>query len=289
MQYFAIKSLSRPFPYLESLREHFLVAFFFGVFTFLFLIIFEPFAIGEIASNKIVYVFGYGAVTFTILFLTLRLFNILISPEVIEHWTVGKMLLLIGVETFLIAVGNWSYSYITEELYIEESENFWTYIFYTFSIGLIPITFFILYLERKLDRKNQGEAQHVFEDITLNKKSINKSAEEKIAIIGVNTRFTVPLDKLLCIKAFGNYVEVYYLEGGLLKKELIRQSLNQITTQLKDFSTLKQCHRSYIVNFNKIEKVSGNARNFNLHLPFMDFTVPVSRNFPSTLIKRLFK
>ncbi len=283
MDFLSIKSFSKPFPFIDSVKEHFLIALFFGVFTFLFLMVFEPFTIDEIESNKFLYVFGYGLVTFGVLFFTLRLFAIIANPSMKEGWTVGKMLLLICAETFVIAIMTWLYSYPTE-LYIDEFESPWTYVFYTFSIGSIPIAFFIVYLEKKLEKKNQKEAVHVFADIASNKSLF---ADEAVHIVSNNNEIKLTLNELLCIKAFGNYVEVYYQKEKVLKKELLRQSLSQIGEQLKAYPSLKQCHRSYIVNFDKIEKVNGNARNFNLHLSVLDFVVPVSRNFPTRIIKTI--
>jgi DNA-binding LytR/AlgR family response regulator len=40
-----------------------------------------------------------------------------------------------------------------------------------------------------------------------------------------------------------------------------------------------KCHRSCIVNLDKVVKVSGNAQGFKLHLKETDFVVPVARKY----------
>ncbi len=285
MPFFSFKSFSKPFPFVESCKGQFLIALFFGAFTFAFLSIFEPFLVDEIVVNKYGYLLGYGLVTFSVLFCTLRLFTKLVDPAVIDGWTLGKMLLLILFEIFLISILNWVYSYFSG-LYDERLESPWTYGFYTISLGCIPIAFFLIYLEKRFDRKHQKEAEQVFAGIVSRK---NHQLGEMVRIGSGNQELNLVLDQLLCIKALGNYVEVFYQKDNMLKKKLLRQSLTEIADQVKDHDSLKHCHRSYIVNFNRIEKVHGNARNFNLHLPGIDFTVPVSRSFPAELIKSLKK
>ena len=98
-------------------------------------------------------------------------------------------------------------------------------------------------------------------------------------------QFSLNLTDLLCVKAEGNYVEIYSLKDGLVNKKLIRSSLSKVKKQLELYSEIKHCHRSFIVNTEHLEKVTGNARNFNLHLDHLDFAIPVSRSFPIDTIK----
>jgi len=97
---------------------------------------------------------------------------------------------------------------------------------------------------------------------------------------------SIELDQLICIKSEGNYVDVYFYKNEKINKQLIRNSLTKLSKQLIIFENIKRCHRSYIVNFSNIEKVSGNARNFNLHIKTLDFTISVSRSFPKEIISK---
>ncbi len=39
-----------------------------------------------------------------------------------------------------------------------------------------------------------------------------------------------------------------------------------------------RCHKSYIVNLNKVNRISGNAKGYKLQIDELDFLIPVSRS-----------
>ena len=63
-----------------------------------------------------------------------------------------------------------------------------------------------------------------------------------------------------------------------LFKEIIRSSLTRLEGQIQ-IKSIVRCHRSFIVNLDKVIKVSGNAQGFKLHLEGTDFMVPVARKY----------
>ena len=73
----------------------------------------------------------------------------------------------------------------------------------------------------------------------------------------------------------------------LYGQTLIRNSIKSIEEQLIIFKNIIRCHRSYIVNLDMVSKMSGNARNFNLHIEKLGFKIPVSRSFPKEIFKKL--
>jgi len=90
--------------------------------------------------------------------------------------------------------------------------------------------------------------------------------------------FAVHLDQLVFIKAANNYVEINYLDNEQIKKYLLRNSIRNIEAQLA-YPSIKRCHRSYLVNMDKAERITGNAQGYKIHFPFtVDFVVPVSRS-----------
>ena len=82
---------------------------------------------------------------------------------------------------------------------------------------------------------------------------------------------------ILYVKSESNYCEIHFNENDKYRKELIRASLNSIEDSLKEFSFFVRVHRSYIVNFNRIYKVSGTAQGYKVHFENVQHSIPVSR------------
>jgi len=66
---------------------------------------------------------------------------------------------------------------------------------------------------------------------------------------------------------------------------LIRISLRKVEKQLAGFDNIIRCHRSHIINAQNIDKMSGNARSYNIHFNKLEFQIPVSRNFPQKMLE----
>jgi len=62
---------------------------------------------------------------------------------------------------------------------------------------------------------------------------------------------------------------------------LLKTFLNKKTTKKQN---IVRCHKSYIVNAKKVNKIHGNARGYFLNIKNIDFSIPVSRNFPKELL-----
>jgi DNA-binding LytR/AlgR family response regulator len=82
---------------------------------------------------------------------------------------------------------------------------------------------------------------------------------------------------LLFIKAADNYVEIHYLDLGIPRKKLLRQTLKNIL-QLLPFKEFVRCHKSYIVNLNQIASSYGNAQGYKLRIKNTSEVVQVSRS-----------
>jgi len=132
---------------------------------------------------------------------------------------------------------------------------------------------------KKLANKNEHFATNFTKSIQQ-KTSISENTRIKILSKNNDETIIIDLKQLLCVKSEGNYLKVFFLKENIIKSKLIRNSFSKIEEQLVVFEKVKRCHRSYIVNLDKVEKMTGNARNLNLHISNLDFTIPVSRSFP---------
>jgi DNA-binding LytR/AlgR family response regulator len=89
--------------------------------------------------------------------------------------------------------------------------------------------------------------------------------------------FSLNIEDLLFVKADGNYIELTKAVNGKIETELKRISLTQFETQISDYLHFFRCHRTYLVNMFKVEKVTGNSQGYLLSFTNTDEKIPVSR------------
>ncbi|MDZ7899314.1 MAG: LytTR family DNA-binding domain-containing protein [Arcicella sp.] len=108
----------------------------------------------------------------------------------------------------------------------------------------------------------------------------NQIKESDLVFTAENEKDTLTLStqNLLYIESSDNYSTIVFLKDQQIVKELIRSSLTRLEGQIQA-KTIVRCHRSFIVNLDKVMKVSGNAQGFKLQLSETDFIVPVARKY----------
>jgi DNA-binding LytR/AlgR family response regulator len=143
----------------------------------------------------------------------------------------------------------------------------------------------VLIVERYLFKINQEVVNTLSHSI--DKKEETKSVKLPIVSENKNESFEIDMECLLCIKSAGNYVDVYYLENDKTISKLIRTSLTKLDEYYIEFKNIQRCHRTHIVNLDNISEVTGNARNYNFHIDYLDFIIPVSRSFSKEIISEL--
>jgi len=91
--------------------------------------------------------------------------------------------------------------------------------------------------------------------------------------------FELSSEEIRYAEAMQNYVTVWFYKDGKLNKEMLRATIASVDEQLSECSVIR-CHRSYLVNVDAIENVSGNAQGLRLKLrDIPQEEVPVSRSF----------
>jgi len=269
--------LKQPYPfYYEELKRVLQLLCFLAIASFIFTYLFEPFVVNveEHKINNLWIIVLHSVVpipvAFTYFFLLKK------SVKNIESWTLGKefmhlaiVLFLIGISSFLIRdfiytnPDNWSFRYLLEEI-----RN-------TFLIGILLLAIILpLNLQRLIkkhsnDLKNLPVSQQQYTD------EINTTVQIVTSIKEEN--FELNIRTFLYAKVDSNYLELFY--DSTNDNELKRLTLKEFLDQLKSYPFIFKTHRSYVVNLNAIESVSGNAQGYVLHLKnFPKRTIPVSRS-----------
>lgn len=162
------------------------------------------------------------------------------------------------------------------------------FLLYTLAISVFPLIYFIIGAEHYMSKKNQSEAKKFETNVLKNNTLLSKQTDEYITLGQENNRIDINVHNLLYIRSEGNYSEVHLRENDTHTKKLLRCTLSFILHQLENkCQSIKQCHRSYIVNFAHIVKVTGNARNYNIHFQNIDPSIPVSRSFSRDIISQI--
>jgi len=129
-------------------------------------------------------------------------------------------------------------------------------------------------------------------DYTKQIQEIRPTASEKIIELrfeGKDAEIRTAVNDILCIEAADNYIALYYKFNSTVKKELFRSTMKMAEDQFAEIDEMVRCHKSYIINTTNVFQVSGNAQGYRLHIKGLEFSIPVSRTFPRSLINKLKK
>lgn len=280
--------LTRPFPFTEDIKKRFLFALGIALFVMTFLYIFRPFGMGNINLNLLLVASGYGAVTLFVTMLTnfvaLKLF-----PKNFNEgsWTVLKEIIYIQIVILIVAAGNLLF---TSWLgYAELSfKMFFNSELVTLAVAVLPITILILLKQNILLKRTLKAAQHISKNLYL-KERLSTKTGEFVTITAENTKDNLVLEVscIYFIKSADNYVEVYYAHNNEVAKKLLRTTMRSVQSNLKRFSQFYRCHRAYIVNLEKVKKVTGNAQGYRLILENVEQQILVSRSMNQEISLRL--
>ncbi|SED22546.1 LytTr DNA-binding domain-containing protein [Tenacibaculum sp. MAR_2009_124] len=268
--------LSQAYPFYYQGKELRSITVLLFLMTLLFGYFFEPFEVYQ-PEHKM----GYFWITLihscTPVFIVFVFLSLKTSQSSKENWTIKKEILLIaffllfvGVVQFLIRdiiydnPNNWSLRYFYEEI----RNTFLVGILFAFI--LVPINY------HRLNTKNSRNAYAFNTSKTIT--SISNKNPSHINELGIDPQ------TILYAKADGNYIELFLSDGDKILKRLTMKSLENI---LKSYPNYIKTHRSYIVNINQIDTVTGNAQGYKLQLKNCSNIIPVSRNMISKFNKKM--
>ncbi len=262
-------------------RKFYLV--FFSVFTaFVFLNFFEPF--GLYYDNTITHeeVFIELFIAMTLAFVVLLLLQFVVRALFkIDKFTILSLFFWFLFEAFCVSLVWVIFEFLDEDF----SGDFLTVWFENFTaytlIMFFPYFLYVSYLYIKdVITKLKNE--------TLAKKSKNKPMQN-ITLKDENNiiKLILKTDNLLFIQSADNYVEVNFLKEGVVTKTLLRNSVKKLEAMFINTPIIR-CHRSYIVNTNKVESATKTSTGFNIELSHISgLTIPVSKSYISEFKKFL--
>jgi len=282
-----IKWFKKPFPFYETLSEKIVVPLTIGLFVIFCLFLFNPFYNSEYFSVQVFKMLAYGLITFTVL----TFFNI-VTPLVfkdffeLENWNIWKTILFELGKLITIGISNGLFAFYFDNP--SNNDNFPYFqvlvLYRTLIISIIPIILLIFWLERKFYKK--------YIRIALTAENKLHNAKSELSNDSSNLEYfesdsqKILLNTIYFIKSDGNYSTFYFDKNGSNCKTLIRTTLKEIEEQI-GLKSIVRCHKSYIVNLEKVSRVAGNARGYLFYIDKLNQSIPVSRNFSKSVLERL--
>jgi DNA-binding LytR/AlgR family response regulator len=104
---------------------------------------------------------------------------------------------------------------------------------------------------------------------------------ELLVINGENNKviLAIKYPKLVYIKSAGNYLEMFYLKGEKLTKELVRMSFKELEGKINDPNVIR-IHRSYMINTIHISSFKKTKKGYALHMQnCTEEVIPVSSGY----------
>lgn len=157
----------------------------------------------------------------------------------------------------------------------------------TVLIGIVA-SFFLLFIEQSFHLRSELAALQ----------KLNKQLEDREPTPHENQSITFASEKgkpefrlnpgqIVYLKSEGNYVEVFYENDQKeQKKELLRNRLKAVESILPE-KQFFMCHRSYLVNLNRILRINRGSRDYEISLHGSDKAIPVSRAKANLLVELL--
>lgn len=259
-----------------------LTVFLTTVIVILILIFFQPFQfnLDTFGQFKVLLLFALVVIagTSVVFILFPKIFKRFYDPD---KWTVGKTLLTYVILFVLVGLGVTSLNYFVFIKHLPENylPIFLTDMLATLTIGMVPLSIITFIVHNRALKRNLQAAKEMNQ--ALSERIRRDTAATGFITLAGSTKESVTAkpEDILYIEATGNYVNVHYKQKGKLTYRLLRTTIRQIEETLQYQPTFVRCHRTYIVNTDKICNVTGNAQGYKLSLYDTSEEIPVSRTY----------
>ncbi len=189
-------------------------------------------------------------------------------------WTFDKWTAYMTTLILTIAVANYLlFLVITDSpfslsIFLEVTKH-------TAAIGLFPVVFSV-YSKQLWVLKHAAISPNTCDNLETE----TQGASILLTSKKENQQLLLQLDDIRYIETNRNYVVVCHISNGnTIERTMLRNTMANIQHQVADTS-LRRCHRSFIVNSAHIMSAAGNAAGLKLRLKNLpSTTIPVSRTY----------
>ena len=280
--------LHSPYPLPQSLKAHYKQGLLIGALIAIALYAFRPFGLSNMNSE--VWIIGLSLLFGLITVVAVSL-NWLILPPIFrsffreEKWTVRHEIIYILWNFF--TVGCFNYGTMVALGNDFNLKSFIAMQGATLVVGAFPVGLSVILEHNKLLRRALREAGQLESLQTDHQRrhAADQKAEQTIRLEGMNQNefIEVAPNQLICLRADGNYVEVFASPDHTERPAVLRATLSKMEEQLGAYPSLQRYHRGFMANLEKVDRYDGNAQGLKLQFQEMTMSVPVSRSYISAV------
>lgn len=271
------ENLNQSYPFNNNFKHNLRTIAFVCMGFILITLYFQPFGINFLATPKD----GYFVLLIGMVSAATFFFNTLVLPglfpKIFEsaRWTVRKELVWNAGMFAALILG-----FTLTALIFNVSGLKTLTVFRSGALALLPLVLFNLVnynssLKTKVVQVIDSGRHWLAEE----RKNATHSSNEIIRIESENGKevFEKELNTIVLVQSASNYIEIFFRDGTIIRKQMIRQTLNTVENTLSGFPNIKKCHRCCLVNLEQISRVSGASPNFTLEADGLGFHIPISR------------
>jgi hypothetical protein len=154
---------------------------------------------------------------------------------------------------------------------------------HTALVLLLPYSVLWLYFSWK-DKKEQIDRLADNQAFSANSREMIPFYDDKGVL-----KFSLKKENLLYLESAENYVSICYLNKGKVSKYLLRDTLKKVEENFAGTEIIR-CHRSYMVNFEKVRVIKKDKYGLNLELDNPTaIDIPVSKTYVSSVMNTFSK
>ena len=271
-------------PYLNEKQNITRLILFTSLFALVFINAYSPFGADRWYNLTRFEFFTYSSLTILLGVLVVVISRILMYHVCKRHTiNIWQYLLWIFVEIFSMAL---AYG-LFEKLFLKDARMFTELVKNssrnTALVLLLPYSVLWLYFSWR-DKKEQIERLADYPSSLENSRDMIPFYDDKGIL-----RFSIKKENLLYLESAENYVNICYLNKGKVSKYLLRDTLKKIEENFSG-TEIVRCHRSYMVNFEKVKVIRKDKDGLKLEFDNPSVTdIPVSKTYVNTVMQTFSK
>ena len=154
---------------------------------------------------------------------------------------------------------------------------------YTALVLLLPYSTLWLYFSWR-DKNAQIERMEETQETPSNTKDMIAFYDDKGIL-----KFSIKKENLLYLESAENYISICYLNKDKVSKYLLRDTLKKVEESFAG-SDVVRCHRSYMVNFEKVKVIKRDKDGLKLELDAPSVAdIPVSKTYIKAVMQTFSK
>ncbi len=279
--------LQKPIPsYLNEKSNIVRLILFTSLFALVFINIYFPFG-----ADRWFDLTKFEFFTYSSLVILTGVLIVVISRIIMYHWGkknivyLWQYLVWIAGEIMLMAL----FYALFEKFILEDFRDFTNLVKLsarnTALVLLLPYSVMWLYFSW-CDKKRQLERMSEIQSLADNTRDMIPFYDDKSIL-----KFSVKKENLLFIESAENYVSVCYINKGKIARYLLRDTLKRMEEKFSG-TEIVRCHRSYIVNFEKVKVIRKEKDGLKLELE-QDIPsipdIPVSKTYVDNVMQTFSK